>query len=245
MQIIKSRLFEKFPEIVFGISTKIGTVNNSPFHFNLSLTVGDDPEIVKSNREAFFNELGLTTAQIAIQKQVHSEVIALIDAPGPAGESDGMITDKFNLGLAVSTADCVPIFIYDKNKKVICGIHSGWRGTQKQILKKSLNLLSERFNSNPQDLYIFVGPSISQKNYEVGEEVASQFNRKYSMMINGKLSLDVVQANLDFIYDFGIPESQIEVSNLCSFNENELLHSFRRDGKISGRSLGVIAMRKI
>jgi len=75
MRIIESQLFKRFPEIIFGLSTKIGLNHNSPFHFNLSLTVGDDPEIVRKNREAFFNELGFTTSQIAIQKQIHSDII--------------------------------------------------------------------------------------------------------------------------------------------------------------------------
>jgi YfiH family protein len=245
MRIIESQLFKCFPEIVFGLSTKNGLNNDSLFQFNLSLTVGDDPEIVRKNREAFFNELGFTTSQIAIQKQIHSDIITIVENPGLIGESDGMITYKINIGLAVSTADCVPIFVYDKNKKVIAGIHSGWRGTQKQIVRKALVILVEKFNSVPQDLIVYIGPSVCQRNYEVGEEVAEQFEQKYSMTINGKIYLDVVQANLDMIYDFGIPIDQIEVSQLCSYEEKELLHSFRRDGKLSGRSLGVIVMREI
>ena len=245
MQIIESQLFKQFPEIIFGLSTRNGLNNNSPFHFNLSLTVGDDPKNVLKNREVFFNELGLTTSQIAIQKQIHSEIITIVEKPGLIGESDGMITHKINIGLAVSTADCVPVFIYDKNKNVIAGIHSGWRGTQKKFLRKALVILREKFDSNPEDLNVFVGPSICQTNYEVGEEVAEQFHEKYFMKINGKIYLNVVQANLDMIYDFGVPKDQIEVSNLCSFDEKELLHSYRRDGKFSGRSLGVIAMKEI
>lgn len=245
MQIIESQLFKRFPEIIFGLSTKIGLNHNSPFHFNLSLTVGDDPELVAKNREAFFNELGFTTSQIAIQKQIHSEIITIVEQPGLIGESDGMITTKMNLGITVSTADCVPIFVYDKMNKVIAGIHSGWRGTQKQLLLKALVILSEKFNSDPEDLNVYIGPSIAQRNYEVGEEVAEQFDQKYSMRINGKIYLNVVQANLDMIYDFGISKDQVEVSQLCSYEEKELLHSYRRDGKLSGRSLGVIAMKGI
>jgi YfiH family protein len=245
MQIIESQLFKRFPEIIFGLSTKIGLNNNSPFHFNLSLTVGDDPETVQKNRESFFNVLGLTTEQIAIQKQIHSDIITIVEKPGLKGESDGMITTKMNVGLAVSTADCVPIFIYDHVKKVIAGIHSGWSGTQKKILRKALNILREEFGSNPEYLNVFVGPSICQRNYEVGEEVAEQFDQKYLMKINGKIFLNVIQANLDMIYDFGIPKDRVEVSQLCSYEENELLHSYRRDGKLSGRSLGVIAIKEI
>ncbi len=245
MHIIESRLFKNSPEIVFGLSTKIGPYHNSQFHFNLSLTVGDDSELVHKNREAFYNELGFTTSQIAVQKQIHSDLICIVDKPGQVGECDGMITANRNIGLAISTADCVPIFIYDQVKKVIAGIHSGWRGTQKQILQKSLIMLKEKFFSDPRDLIVYIGPSISQKNYEVGNEVAEQFDHKYTNTINGKLCLDLVEANLDMIYGFGIPKKQVEVSQLCSYEEKELLHSYRRDGKTSGRSLGVIAIKGI
>ena len=245
MQIIKSQLFQNLPEIIFGLSTKIGMKRTLPFYFNLSLTVGDDPNIVNENREAFFKELGLTTKQIAIQKQIHSDIITIVEKPGLIGESDALITSKPNIGLAVSTADCVPIFVYDRANKIIAGIHSGWRGTQKQILEKTLSVLSEKFNSKPENLFVYIGPSISQNKYEVGADVASQFNGKYSKEINGKIFLDVMRVNLDMIYDFGIPKDKIEVSPLCSFEEKELLHSYRRDGKLSGRSLGVIAMKEI
>jgi copper oxidase (laccase) domain-containing protein len=66
---------QNFQEITFGLSTKIGMKRALPFYFNLSLTVGDNPDIVNENREAFFNKLGLKTEQIAIQKQIHSDII--------------------------------------------------------------------------------------------------------------------------------------------------------------------------
>ncbi|MBA4405912.1 peptidoglycan editing factor PgeF [bacterium] len=244
MQILESHLLKRFPEVVFGLSTKNGVNNNSPFHFNLSLTVGDDPDAVWKNREVFFNELGLTSSQIAIQRQIHSDIVTLVEKPGLIGESDAMITDKFNVGLAVSTADCVPIFLYDHAQKVVAGIHSGWRGTQQQILRKTLVALKENFGSEGKDIYVYIGPSICQKNYEVGKEVAEQFDKKYLTMLNGKLCLNVIHANYDMVCNFGIPEDQIEASQFCSYEEKELLHSYRRDGKNSGRSLGVIAMKE-
>ena len=114
MQIIKSSLFQKFPEIIFGLSTKTGLNRTEPFYFNMSLTVGDDPETVRENREAFYNELGLTTERIAIQKQIHSDIVTIVGESGLIGESDAMITAQKGIGLAISTADCTPIFIYDK-----------------------------------------------------------------------------------------------------------------------------------
>jgi YfiH family protein len=158
------------------------------------------------------------------------------------GEGDALLTKKKGIGLAVSSADCAPIFIYDKINKVIAGIHSGWKGTSQKIVKETLITLRENFNCNPHNLIVYVGPSISQKNYEVGKEFQNIFDIKYLLPQNGKFKLDVKQANYDMLVNFGIPESQIEVSNLCSFQE-EYLHSYRRDGLKSGRAFGIIALK--
>ncbi|NMB82498.1 MAG: peptidoglycan editing factor PgeF [Ignavibacteria bacterium] len=245
MQIIESKLFSQFPEIIFGMSTKIGLKREAPYYFNLSLTVGDDPSIVQENREKFFNSLGLITSQIAFQKQIHSDTIKFVENPGLLGESDSLITTKPNIGLAISAADCTPIFIYDRANKIIAAVHSGWRGTQKKILKKVLSNLSYHYKSKPENLFTFIGPAISQKNYEVGKDVAVLFDQKYLMIENQRIYLDVTFANKDFLLNFGIPEENIEVSNLCTYAEKDLLHSYRRDGEKSGRMIGVIALKEI
>ncbi|KAF0153218.1 MAG: Multi-copper polyphenol oxidoreductase laccase [Ignavibacteria bacterium] len=245
MNIIRAKIFEKFPFVNFGFSSKLGYERQYPFYFNMSLTVGDDANIVKENREVFLNQIGLTTSQVAFQKQIHSNIITVVDKPGVVGESDSLITTKLNIGLAISAADCASVFIYDSTKQIIAGIHSGWRGTQKQIVLKTLQKLAKDFNSQADDLFVYVGPSISQMKYEVGSEVADLFNTAYVLNKNGKLYLDVLSANVDMLEEFGVPVDQIEISPYCSFQEKDLLHSFRRDGKHSGRHLGVISLKGV
>jgi polyphenol oxidase len=243
MVILKSRIFSEFPEITFGFSTKIGLNRQAPFYFNMSLTGLDNKDIVIENRAAFFNHLGLSYDNVILQRQVHSDIITYVDKGGSIGESDALITDNFNLGLAISSADCVPIFIYDKKNKVVAGVHSGWKGTEKQILQKTLNKLFSEFNSNPDNLFIYIGPSISQKNYEVGPETAQLFKDKYLKPKGNKFLLDVSAANYDMIIESGVPEQNIQKSILCTFEMKDLLQSYRRDGLNSGRSLGVIVLR--
>src|ERR1017187_2392036 len=144
MVVLKSRIFSEFPEITFGFSTKIGLKREAPYYFNMSLTGSDKKEIVIENRTAFFNYLGLNYDSVVLQKQIHSDIITYISREGAIGESDAFITGKFNIGLAISSADCTPVFIYDKKKKVIAGVHSGWRGTEKKILQKTLNKLFDQ-----------------------------------------------------------------------------------------------------
>jgi YfiH family protein len=243
MKIIKSSILAKFTEVIFGFSTKIGLNRNSPYYFNMSFNVGDDNFIVAENREAFFKELNVNKEEVCFQKQIHSDIITYVDRRGNCGDSDALITDKPNLALTISSADCTPVFIYDSLNKIVAAIHSGWRGTQQKITLKTLNKLFGEFNSKPENLFVFIGPSISQKNYEVGLEVARLFDNKYVKESEGKYYLDVSKNNYDMIVESNIPITQIEYSNLCTFEESELLHSYRRDGAISGRALGLIYWR--
>ncbi|MCX6151683.1 MAG: peptidoglycan editing factor PgeF [Ignavibacteriales bacterium] len=243
MIVLKSILFNQFPELIFGFSTKVWNNEIPPYYFNLSLSVGDDEEIVKKNREQFFNFLELGLDKIVFQKQIHSDIVKYVDKPGFSGEGDSLITDKPNIGLAVSVGDCTPIFIYDKLNKVISAVHSGWRSTQKQILKKTLQKLKDDFNSQPENIYAYIGPSITQKNYEVGNEVAELFDPKYSMPVGEKFLLNVQKVNYDMLIKFGIPSTHIQVSNLCTYESKNMLHSYRRDGAKSGRSYGVLAFK--
>jgi len=245
MLILKPHIFKKFPEISFGFSTKTRGKKSDLFHFNMSYNVGDKKENVDENWAKFFKQLGLANNTVSYQKQVHEDKILVVESDGNCGESDALITTKSNLGLAISTADCPAIFIYDRTKKVICGVHSGWRGTSKRILEKTVKKLIDQFNSNPADLYCYISPSISQVNYEVSEEVAEKFKEEDFYKEEGEYFLDLTGANYRMLINCGVKESQIQVSQLCTFEFSSVFHSYRRCGEESGRALAVIAMKGI
>jgi polyphenol oxidase len=242
MLIINPFIFKRFPEIIFGFSTKIGPDAKLPYYFNLSYSVEDDKEIVDSNRKLFFRKLGLSEKLVSYQKQVHEDKISLVNSFGSCGESDALITTRKNLGLAISSADCPAIFIYDPKERVIAAVHSGWRGTEKKILMKTIQKLKTDFNSDASNLICYIGPSISQKNYEVQEEVASKFDNEFVVKNKNKFYLNVSGANNKMLVDEGIKEVNIQVSGLCTYEYENLLHSYRREGIKSGRALGIIAM---
>ncbi len=243
MFIIRPYIFNQLPEIIFGLSTRVGGKTKTPFDFNLSYSVSDNPKVVEENRNLFLNEIGLNSQSLAFQNQIHSDIIRVVDCPGNSGESDALITNKKNLGLGIVIADCTPVFIFDFKKKVIAAVHSGWRGTEQKILSKTLQRLKTDFNSKPEDLVVYLGPSISKINYEVGDEVAKRFDKKYVMPNQHKYYLDVSECNYDMLIEFGIPKIQIQKSVLCTYEFKSIFHSYRRDGNQSGRSLGVIAIK--
>lgn len=244
MIIVKAGIFASHREVQFGFSTKFGLERPAPFHFNLSLSVGDQEKLVLENRNHFFKAVGVSYNDIAFQKQVHGDDVRVIEKPGFAGESDSLITTKKGIGLAVSTGDCVPVFLYDKKKSIIAAIHSGWRSTEKQITRKTLNILKTEFRSSPNDLIAYIGPSIQWQNYNVGSEVARLFDPRFVHRRNGTIFIDLIAANYSMLAEFGLPAGNIQTSHFCSYGMKNLLHSYRREGAASGRAYGVIALKE-
>lgn len=242
LKIIRSALLEKFPEVIFGFSTKPGGVSQDPFYLNLSSSVGDDPENVTENRNLFFKELGIVEKNVTFQKQIHSSIINYSPSPCHFDGCDAVFTDKKQNFLAVGVADCIPVFLYDPVKKVVAGIHSGWMGTKDKILSKTISELVKNFDTDPTELIAYIGPGICQDHYEVGEEVGLLFDENIRYKSGEKFYLDLKKDNFNQLLNSGVNKNNIEVSDLCTFKESELLHSYRRDGVRSGRMFGLIGM---
>jgi len=241
LEIIRSKSLSKHRQLIHGVSTKAG--GNPPFFNNLSRHVGDEELIVKQNRDKFFGELGIDQTRLVHANQVHSNNVKIVSRPGLIKETDGLITDKKNLFLIISVADCLPVMIYDRKNNLAANIHAGWRGTQKKIVSRAMEILISECNSKPEDLEIFLGPCISQKNFEVGSEVAESFGDKFVSLKSGKYFVDIAGDNISQLKSFGLKDGQIEVNELCTYDSPDLLHSYRRDKKQSGRMFAVIGIR--
>ncbi len=244
MKIIRSKILSGFSEILHGVSTIDLTDEEDVFGFNLSFEVGDKPERVLANREKFFKALGTNYSNVAYQEQIHSDIVKIVTRPGNQGKSDAMITNRKNLALAISMADCTPILLYDLKEKVIAGVHSGWRGTSKRILEKTIEKMGKEFSTVPENIFAYVGPSICQKHYEVGREVAEIFPTEFVEQKDGKYFLDVAGANVRMLLQAGVPSGNIEKSELCTFEAKGVLHSYRRDREKSGRGFAAIMLKE-
>jgi len=243
MVILRSALLEKYPEIIFGFSTKISDGSEAPFHFNMSQSVGDEIEKVEKNRELFFGSFNHALHGIQLQRQVHGDTISIITSLKEAEQSDAMITAEMGIGLGVSTADCNAVFLFDPEKFVVAGIHSGWKGTALKIVSKTVEKMKSEFGTEPANLVAYLAPSISGRNYGVGPEVAAQFDGKYITQIEGRSCLDLIKNNYDQLIKNGLINKNIQMTTLCSYEGEKLFHSYRRDGLKSGRALGVIGIK--
>ena len=241
MKVIYPEIFKQFPEIIAAQSTKIGGVSPEPYGMNLSSHVGDTRENVAKNRRMFFAELGVPEGTRAVyQNQIHSTNMTVVHGgEGIVRNSDALITLQPNVLLAITVADCVPVLLYEPKKKVIASVHAGWRGTHANIASMVVKKLKD-MGAKPKEIYAFIGAAASGEHYEVGEDVAHLFDKKYLKKHGeGKFLLDLKTAVLDQLLAGGLSESHVEVSPLCTIAD-PTLHSYRRDGKKSGRMLAVI-----
>jgi len=213
-----------------------------PRGFNMSVAVGDDPRTVEHNRSALVERLGFERRCLALQKQVHGVVVAEVDEGYVAGESDAMMTDRPGWLLGASIADCVPVLIHDARNGAVAAVHSGWRGTEQNILTATLDTMAARYGTASGDVKMFIGPSAGGCCYEVRRDVAGRFPERYSRAYGeGTWLFDTRGVVLDQAVAWGIPSERIEVDPRCTICDSGF-HSYRRDGTVSGRMLAVIGM---
>ena len=242
--VIRPKIFDQFPEIIAAQSTRLGGTSPEPYGMNLSSHVGDEQTSVDENRERFFQVIDVPSGIKAVyQNQVHSANINLVHGEeGVVKESDALITPDAGVLLGVTVADCTPILLYDPVSRLIAAIHAGWRGTEQMIALNVVRQMVE-MGAEAKNIRAFIGACASKEKYEVGFDVATLFEKKHLTELgNSKFLLDVKGANLDQLLFAGLLSEHVEVSSLCSISDDRL-HSYRRDGKRSGRMLAVIMRR--
>ena len=240
--IIRPARFGSDGAVLAGLSTKIGGHQGSSFGMNLSFNVGDDPVIVKENRSAFFGALGIGTDRLAFMQQVHGSVVKVVKEPGTLPSCDGMVTNVREIYLCVTVADCVPVFILDREAHALAVVHAGWRGTAARIVVAAIGMLQTHFGGRASAMEAFIGPAAAACCYEVGDEVAAAFSGQFSTGSVGKLHLDLKEANRAQLIAAGVPDASVEIHAGCTIHESSLYHSFRRDGQQSGRMIGVVGL---
>lgn len=197
---------------------------------------------IEYNKQHFAEILGISPDKMKYQQQTHSDVIREITSSSDYAASDGMYTAEKGVVLNIKIADCTAILLYDHAKEVVMGLHSGWRGTHKNIAAKGISIMASKFQSSPDDISAYLSPAACGKCYEVGREFADYFPRSVSPLKNGKFLFDNrAEIRLQLI-DAGLRPENIEIAPECSI-EDSRLHSYRRDGNVSGRMSAFIGMR--
>lgn len=262
---ITYRLLEAEPS-VFGFSTtRHGGCSSGTYEsFNCTVHGGDSAENVLKNRTRLADLMPVRPIEFVIPHQVHLDHICVVDenyikkvgqrgitsteTPALLEGIDAVITDIPGYCVCVSTADCVPILIYNKVKKVVAAVHAGWRGTRLRIVETVIDKMKSIYGCQPVDMIACIGPSISLDSFEVGDEVYDAFSESGFEMHRiarryNKWHIDLWEANRLMLEEKGVLKHQIEVAGICTYKEMNDFFSARRLGKRSGRILNGIMLR--
>lgn len=149
---------------------------------------------------------------------------------------DAIITNQKDVPLAITTADCLPIIIYDEGKKVIAAIHAGWKGSLNGILKNTIDTIIKSFKSDISNLLFFFGPSICQKCFSVSKERYDMFMMEYGYLEkahelfkeeNNIYYIDIAGLNETILLNLGIKKANIYNANICTLENKDIIHSYR------------------
>lgn len=238
IDILKPKIFSN--NIISGV-TKKNISEEYPLGISFSKCDFLTEKEIERNRKFLANDLNYPLENLKFQSQVHGENIRIVNHKSKNEESDAMITKEKGILLNISIADCVAVLIFDPIKEIIAGVHSGWRGTEKNIAGKTINLMKEKFGSNTKDLLVYLSPAAQKDNYEVGWEVAEKFPGFCTPKDNGKFLLDNPRAVYSQIVEKDVLSKNIEKSEICTI-ANDNYHSYRRDKSKSGRMVAFIGL---
>lgn len=225
----------------------MGGVSASPYNeLNLGFSSGDDLNTVRQNRRLFFDALAISEGNIAWSKLVHGNRVLVADKPVKGEDCDAVITNQPNVFACVSIADCTPVLIYDPKNKAVAAIHAGWRGTAANIVTETLIAMKTNYGTCGENCLAFIGACIGETKFEVGEEVAAQFDedvKRFDPSLQ-KYFIDLKNENKKQLMNFGLSVGNIEVSPFCTISNNDTFFSYRKEKGVTGRMLAVIGFKE-
>lgn len=255
-------------------TTRYGGVSEGNYaSLNINEYCGDSKANTDANRLLLANELGIDTNQIIMPHQTHgveSRIIGEEFATLPDGVKkmllegvDAVMTNIPGMCIGVSTADCIPVLLYDEEHHAAAAIHAGWRGTQARIVHKAVQEMRMAYQTDPTKLKAVIGPGISLDNFEVGDEVYADFEQAAFDMsaiaeehikrnpnaddpakaFERKWHINLPLANIQMLTHNGVDEANIINTGICTFDNADNYFSARRLGIESGRIYTGIIIR--
>jgi YfiH family protein len=217
---------------------------------NMSLSFGDTQGSLK-NRKQFLSNLGIDYRDLITAQQVHGKNVeymtgknkgsGALDYDRSIKDTDGFITDQPGTPLAILTADCLSVFIYDPRRPTVAILHAGWRSTEQNISQAGVSRMQEEFGSQPKDLFVGFGPSIRSCCFEVDKDFKSNFSFGL-IKRNERIFMDIALINRRQLIDCGVREENIFDPGFCTFSDNDFF-SFRKEAQDAGRLISVVMLK--
>lgn len=252
--LIQSDLLKQDSSLFHFTTTRKGGVSKNVYSsFNMGLYSGDLEEDVIDNRHLLAKRIGVDISKLLLPYQTHGQQICIVDEEFmslTAKEQtekmngvDAMVTNIPRVCIGVTTADCVPVLLYDPTQKVLATVHAGWRGTVLALVHKSIDVMKQQYKTNPADILAYVGPYISQRIFEVGADVVLAFEKtgfdlsqiSYVNPQTNKHHIDLGLCNQILLQKGGVLPENIDSIGMCTYMNNDLLYSARKETIKSGR----------
>ncbi|GGJ86604.1 laccase domain protein YlmD [Lentibacillus kapialis] len=250
---------QMIPGLKAGFTTRNGGFSAPPFDtFNLGLHVPDLSADVISNRRKLADIVQMPLGSWVSGEQTHrTNIHTVAECDKGKGSTaydtslrqiDGLLTSQTGLLCTAFFADCVPIFFLDPLTGYIGIAHAGWQGTVHHIAQKMVERM-QTAGADTADICVAIGPSISHDVYEVDERVINHipqalFDKTVTVQGNNRFLLDLKQLNAEILLQQGVLRHNIDITNYCTFRDNQLFFSHRRDQGETGRMLGYIGYGK-
>jgi YfiH family protein len=244
-------------EVKTCFSTRTGGISTGSYYsLNLGFKSGDDIACVKRNFELLCDAAGFSREDLVLSDQVHGDRYRIVGrkdrGKGTVIDSDivgvdALITNERGVALCIFTADCVPVFLYDRENKAAALCHAGWRGVAGDIVLKTVDAMKASYNSSPKDMTAAIGPSIGPCCFNVGTDVAGVFEKMFPDTDNivmgaaGGCRVNLWNAVNQQLKSAGVKESDIICSGLCTSCCSEF-YSYRRDRGKTGRMISILQL---
>lgn len=243
----------------FSTTRHGGCSKGSHATLNINPYCGDDPQAVSRNLLALSTTLGIEPKRIVMPHQTHGIEVRSVDSalmgmpPNQRTRAldgiDAISTDMTGVCIGVSTADCIPVLLSDREHHAVCAVHAGWRGTVARIVQKAVQHMQRNYATVPSQLVAQIGPGISLQSFEVGDEVYAAFSQAGFDMQRiarrqAKWHIDLPLCNAMQLQTAGVEPSNIAMCGTCTYQNAADYFSARRLGTLSGRIFTGIMMQQ-
>ena len=249
---ITSKKLLKQKKISHGFFDKIGGKSRGVYKsLNCGLGSNDKRNRIKKNLKIVKDRISKKSKNIFLLHQVHGNNFVFIDKyfriKQKKIKADAIITDQRQIPIAVLTADCVPILLYDNSKNMVAAIHAGWKGAFKEIIKKVINFMLKK-GCKKKNIIAALGPCISQSNYNVKENFKKKFLKKDKKnSIFFKIKDEIIYFDLPGFVKSQLKFnriSKIDMLNIDTFVQKNNFFSARRSLRLNhadyGRNISII-----
>ncbi|WP_312095300.1 peptidoglycan editing factor PgeF [Niallia sp.] len=252
---------QQFPNLIAGFTTKNGGNSKGDYaSLNMAFHVNDQKETVIANRKQVAQDLSIPlerwigaeqTHKVNIEEVTNAQIgMGAKDYESALKDTDGFFTFEKNILLTLCFADCVPLYFIHPATKAIGIAHAGWQGTVKGIAREMMKVFASH-NIPAEEILAVIGPSITDRHYIVDDRVINEVEKAvhlkqkpYATVSPGQYSLNLQEINKQILLEAGMMESNIHLTNYCTYQDDAYFFSHRRDKGKTGRMMSYIGWRE-